>query len=414
MTMRASTNLGFLLKVYIIVGSIVIVTLALLYNHTLIRKMQKESVDVTRLFSRFIAIELPHVKDQGRFEFIREVLAATTVPYILTDANGRPMIWSGINVPPVGDEEFTRLLDFDPLNPSDEQLEQVLRKAQQFDRINEPILIESETLTLVLHFGPSKLSGELARAPYVQLGVLVIFVLFGFLGFRAMKVGEQRSIWVGLAKETAHQLGTPISSIMGWTSHMKDECANTEASNRMKEIVEEIATDISRLSMISDRFSKIGSTPKLEYQKITPIIEETVGYFERRRPSLKMNSTFTIEIEELPFIRCSKELLGWVFENLIKNSLDAIAEKEGRIHIKGRVDKKEKRVVITFTDDGKGMNPNIRKRIFSPGFTTKDRGWGLGLALVKRIVEDYHKGSIKVANTQPNKGTTFQITFPID
>jgi signal transduction histidine kinase len=412
--MRAPTNLSFLLKVYIIVGSIVIVTLALYYNHTLIKKMQEESVNVTRLFSRFIALAIPDVKDQGRYDFIGEVLAATTVPYILTDATGRPMIWSGIDIPPIPDEEYSRLLDFDPLDPNDEMLERVLRRAEQFDRNNEPILIESESLTLVLHFGPSKLSNELARAPYVQLGVLILFVLFGFLGFRTMKVSEQRSIWVGLAKETAHQLGTPISSIMGWVSHMKDECVNTDVSDRMKEIVEEVSTDIGRLSMISDRFSKIGSRPKLEYQKITPIIEETVSYFERRRPSLKMNSTFTIDIEELPFIRCSKELLGWVFENLIKNSLDAIAEEDGRIHIKGRMDRREKRVVITFTDNGKGMSPNIKNQIFSPGFTTKDRGWGLGLALAKRIVEEYHRGTIKVTSTQPNKGTTFQITFRVD
>ncbi|HER43075.1 MAG TPA: HAMP domain-containing histidine kinase [Candidatus Eisenbacteria bacterium] len=412
--MRAPKNLSFLLKIYIIAGSIVIVSLAIYYNHTLITRMQEESVNVTRLFSRFIAIELPHVKDQGRFEFIGEVLAATAVPYILTDAAGRPMIWSGIDVPPVSDGEYSRLLDFDPLDPNDALLERVLRKAQQFDRMNEPILIESESLVLILHFGPSKLSRELARAPYVQLGVLVLFVLFGFIGFRAMKVGEQRSIWVGLAKETAHQLGTPISSIMGWVSHMKDECASTDASERMKEIVEEVSTDVGRLSMISDRFSKIGSRPKLEYQKIAPIIEETVGYFERRRPSLKMNSTFTIDMEELPFIRCSKELLGWVFENLIKNSLDAIAEEGGKIHIKGRMDRREKRVVITFTDNGRGMNSYVKHRIFSPGFTTKERGWGLGLALVKRIVEEYHRGTIKVAGTQPNKGTTFQITFPID
>jgi NtrC-family two-component system sensor histidine kinase KinB len=411
--MRAPTNLSFLLKVYIIVGSIVIVTLALYYNHTLIMRMEEESVNVTRLFSRFIAIELPHVKEQGRDEFIREVMAAA-VPYILTDATGRPMIWSGIDLPQVGDDEYSRLLDFDPLNPNDKLLERVLHKAQQFDRNNEPILIETEKLTFVLHFGPSKLSSELARAPYVQLGVLVLFVLFGFLGFRAMKVGEQRSIWVGLAKETAHQLGTPISSIMGWVSHMKAECGNTDVSDRMKEIVEEVSTDISRLSMISDRFSKIGSKPRLEYQKITPIIEETVAYFERRRPSLEIHSTITIEMEELPFIRCSKELIGWIFENLIKNSLDAIAEEDGRIHIKGVVDRKEKRIIITFADNGKGMSPTIKNRIFSPGFTTKNRGWGLGLALVKRIVEEYHKGSIKVTSTQPNKGTTFQITFPVD
>lgn len=412
--MRAPTNLSFLLKVYIIVGSIAIVTFAFYYNHTLIKRMQEESVNVTRLFSRFMALELPHVKDQNRYEFIREELAVATVPYILTDVTGRPMIWSGIDLPQVGYDEYSRLLDFDPLNPNDELLERVLRKVQQFDRSNEPVLIESEALTLLLHFGPSKLSRDLARAPNVQLGALVLFVLFGFLGFRAMMVGEQRLLWVGLAKETAHQLGTPISSIMGWVSHMKTECGNPDVSDRMKEIVEEMSTDIGRLGMISDRFSKIGSKPKLEYQEIAPIIEETVGYFKRRRPSLKINSTITIEMKELPLIRCSKELIGWVFENLIKNSLDAIAEEGGRIHIKGGVDRKEQRVVITFTDNGKGMSPNIKNRIFSPGFTTKNRGWGLGLALVKRIVEEYHRGSIKVTSTQPNKGTTFQITFPVD
>ena len=154
---------------------------------------------------------------------------------------------------------------------------------------------------------------------------------------------------------------------------MNEECGNTDASGRMKEIVEEVSTDIGRLSMISDRFSKIGSAPKLEYQKITPIIEETVGYFERRRPSLEINSTITIEMEELPLIRCSKELIGWVFENLIKNSLDAIAENEGRIHIKGGVNRKEKRIVITFADNGKAQTSRIG---YSPPASRRRTGGG--------------------------------------
>ena len=194
---------------------------------------------------------------------------------------------------------------------------------------------------------------------------------------------------------------------------IQSECVSTSVSDKMQQAVDEISTDIGRLRMISDRFSKIGSMPRLEYQKLTPIIEETVGYFERRRPALRINSTISIEMEEFPLIRCSKELLGWVFENLIKNSLDAIADNEGRINIKGWMDQGENSVVITFSDNGKGMSSKIRNQIFSPGFTTKRRGWGLGLALVKRIVEEYHKGSIKVTHTQPDKGTTFQIEFPV-
>jgi signal transduction histidine kinase len=412
--MRAPRNLSFLLKIYIIVGSIILVTLAIYYNNTLIGRMQEQSMNTTRLFSQFLAIEMKSVRDENRGDFIRDIQDVITVPYVLTDIPGRPMAWQGIGVPQFSDDEYTRLLDFDPEDPQDEVIEEILRKAEQFDRINEPILIESESLSFILHFGSSRLSRELAIAPYIQLVVLALFVLFGFLGFRAMKYGEQRAIWVGLAKETAHQLGTPLSSIMGWISHIKAECRDTGVSEKMHTAVEEISADISRLTMISDRFSKIGSMPRLEYQEITPIIEDTVDYFERRRPTLKINSTITVEIDELPLVRCSRELLGWVFENLIKNSLDAIADKEGKINIKGTLDRREKRIAITFSDDGKGMSAAVKSRIFSPGFTTKDRGWGLGLALVKRIVEEYHRGSIKVVYTHPNKGTTFQLLFPID
>jgi signal transduction histidine kinase len=411
--MRSPRNLSFLLKIYLIVGTVILVTVAIYYNNTLIRRMQEQSVSTTRLFSRFIAIELREVTDRNRYDFIHEVRGAITVPYILTDSMGRPMVWNGIGVSQIGDDEFTRLIDFNPLNPNDELLERVLRKAEQFDHINDPILIESGDMSLVLHFGPSKLSRELAIAPYIQIAVLVLFVLFGFLGFRAMKIGEQRSIWVGMSKETAHQLGTPLSSIMGWITMMQSECASADVSEKMHQAVEEMSTDIGRLRMITDRFSKIGSTPQLEYQKLAPIIEETVDYFERRRPALKINSTISVEMDELPLVRCSKELLGWVFENLIKNSLDAIADKEGRINITGKMDQSEKSVVIVFSDNGKGMSSKIRNQIFSPGFTTKSRGWGLGLALVKRIVEEYHNGSIRVTHTQPNKGTTFQIEFPV-
>jgi hypothetical protein len=238
-------------------------------------------------------------------------------------------------------------------------------------------------------------------------------MLFGFLGFRAVKIGEQRSIWVGMAKETAHQLGTPLSSIMGWLSLIRDEMS-AGSSKKLASAIEEISIDIDRLSRISARFSKIGSAPKLEFHELVAIVEEAVAYFERRRPSLKIKSTITTEFEELPLIRCSRELIGWVLENMVKNALDAIAEDEGKIHIQGRMNEREKRVEILFSDNGKGMSPGVRKRIFSPGFTTKNRGWGLGLSLVKRIVEEMHGGSIKVLQTQPGKGTTFLITFPVD
>jgi two-component sensor histidine kinase len=412
--MRAPKNLPFLLKVYFIVGGVVLVTLALYYNSTLIRRMQAQAESTTRLFSRFIAIELRDVTDASRRNFIREVRNAINLPFVMTDAEGRPMVWNEIGIPMVSEDEYGRIQKFNPSAPNDPMLERILMKALHFDRVNEPVQIETEDISFVIHYGPSKLARELAVAPYILFAVFILFVLFGFLGFRAMKIGEQHSIWVGMAKETAHQLGTPLSSIMGWIEMVREEVKDTSCSDRLSLAIEETATDVDRLSKISARFSKIGSAPKLEYQELAPVIEETVDYFERRRPSLKIHSTITVELEELPLIRCSRDLLGWVFENLIKNSLDAIADEGGKINIIGRTNRREGRVEITFSDNGKGMSPSMRKRIFSPGFTTKSRGWGLGLALVKRIVEEIHHGTIKVLHTQSGVGTAFLITIPID
>lgn len=415
MNIRAPRNLPFLLKVYFILGGVILVTLALYYNNTLIRRMRAQSDNTTQLFSRFIAIELTKVEEVNRQDFIGDVINTIDIPIVITDPGGRPVLWNiQTGIPQVRDDEYTRTIDFDPANPTDHVMGRALRKAQAFDRVNDPIKIPSGKVHITIHYGASALTNELTVAPYVQVAVFVLFMLFGFLGFRAMKIGEQRSVWVGMAKETAHQLGTPLSSIMGWITMIRDGVKEGGDSQKLTEAVEEAAADVDRLSKISARFSKIGSKPKLEYHELTPIIEDTVDYFERRRPALKIHSTITVDVEELPLVRCSTDLVGWVFENLIKNSLDAIASDGGKINIKGRVSRNEGRVEITFSDNGRGMNQSVKNRIFTPGFTTKERGWGLGLALTKRIIEEIHRGSIKVLHTQPGKGTAFLITFPVD
>jgi signal transduction histidine kinase len=413
--MRAPRDFPFLLKVYIIAGSVIVVAFALVYNNGIIKKMSAQSAQTTSQYARFIGLQIDRLDDRGSVEFIRETLRDLNAPFIITDPAGRPMIWNQqTGIPPLGPEDYQRLIKYSPDAPNDPLLEKVQRKATAYDRVNEPVSIESEKLRAMLHYGPSSLSRELAVAQYVQIGVFVVFVLFGFLGFRAVKSGEQRSIWVGMAKETAHQLGTPLSSIMGWIAMIREELAASRGSEKLSMAIDEVETDVDRLSRISARFSKIGSAPKLELRELAPIVDETVRYFERRRPSLKINSTITTESDELPLIRCSAELVSWVLENLIKNSLDAISGDEGKIHIQCRMNERDRRVEILFSDNGKGMSPGVRKRVFSPGFTTKSRGWGLGLSLAKRIVEDIHGGTIKVLESQPGKGTTFLITFPVD
>ncbi|MBN2070508.1 MAG: HAMP domain-containing histidine kinase [Candidatus Krumholzibacteriota bacterium] len=413
LNIRTSRNLPFLLKVYFIAGTVLLVSAALLYNNSLMKRMTAQAESTASLFSRFIGISLLQAENEANRNFFREIRSSISLPYILTDTMGRPFIWNDIGMDDIGDIEWQRCVDFNPLQPNDEILLDVYNKAMEFDRINDPIIVEGKEFRLVVHHGPSKLTRELQYAPYIQFVVILIFILLGFFGFRTVKTGEQRSIWVGMAKETAHQLGTPLSSVMGWLEIIKDQAEKSGCDGRISSAAQEATADVDRLSKISSRFGKIGSMPDLEYQKLAPIIEETVEYFERRRPALKIDSTISVEMDELPLIRCSHDLVGWVFENLIKNSLDAMVGQEGKINIAARMNKDENRVEVTFSDNGRGMSSSLKKRIFSPGITTKKRGWGLGLALVKRIVEDIHDGTINVIYTHPGKGTVFMITFPV-
>jgi signal transduction histidine kinase len=230
-------------------------------------------------------------------------------------------------------------------------------------------------------------------------------------GFRYLKISEQRSIWVGMAKETAHQLGTPLSALLGWVQLIKDRVA----SGRYEEVepsIQEMEIDLNRFSKISERFSKIGSRPELKKVELTEILRRTVSYFHRRLPRLKSDSTLSLDLTECPAIEGNEELLEWVFENLIKNGLDALGEGGGKIEIRTAYPQSKRSVEVYVKDTGKGIPASHREQIFRPGFTTKKRGWGLGLALTRRIVEEYHKGSLKLLESRPGRGTTFVVKLP--
>jgi hypothetical protein len=227
-----------------------------------------------------------------------------------------------------------------------------------------------------------------------------------------LKLGEQRSIWVGMAKETAHQLGTPLSALLGWTQLLKD-MAGEGKYDQLESSLREMEVDLSRLSKVTERFSKIGSRPELKTVDLMPMLERTVSYFHRRLPRLETNSTIVLESRECPPIRGNEELLEWVFENLIKNGLDALGDREGKIEISAGTGKSGRVVEVFVKDTGKGIAAGHRQHIFRPGFTTKQRGWGLGLALTRRIVEDYHNGALRLLDSRPGKGTTFVVRLPV-
>jgi len=252
----------------------------------------------------------------------------------------------------------------------------------------------------------SKLYYRIKLFPFVQLLFLTTFILFGYYLFSTARKAEQNRVWAGMAKETAHQLGTPISAILGWIEHLKETTAgNTE----QQEIVSELRNDVTRLELIADRFSKIGSKPELEKINLIEELNNCRIYMERRA-SRKISFDFPDQNEPAIYANINSHLFDWVIENILRNALDAMGES-GSIQVV--ILQEDNKAVINLTDSGKGIPTNKFKKVFEPGYTTKKRGWGLGLSLAKRIIEDYHSGKIYVKNSKPNEGTTFTIQLPL-
>ncbi len=248
-------------------------------------------------------------------------------------------------------------------------------------------------------FDESLLLNRLTVYPYIQMGVVMLFVLIAIFALLSFKKTEQNRVWVGLSKETAHQLGTPISSLMAWTELLKDKYDD--------ELIAEMEKDVDRLQMVAERFSKIGSMPEPVQADMVGVLDGVIDYVEHRSPA---TVSFVRDFPNPPVnARVNASLFGWVIENICKNAVDAMSGK-GTLTIKLTEDKNY--VVIDVTDTGKGIAKNSWRSVFDPGYTTKERGWGLGLSLAKRIVTEYHKGRIYVAHSELGRGTTFRIEIP--
>jgi signal transduction histidine kinase len=312
------------------------------------------------------------------------------------------------------DEDLEMLMNMDINNPPTPKLRKLVELYRDFDKTNPPIPIQvvgAGNTDSYVHFGPSALQRELRYMPFVLLGIFLIFMAVAIQGLRYLKLSEQRSIWVGMARETAHQLGTPLSAMLGWTQVLRDH-GTERGDETMVHYVSEMEVDLSRLQKITERFSKIGATPELVVVDLKPALERTVAYFHKRLPTLKSTSTLGFSSEGDVRVRGNEELLEWVFENLVKNAIDALGESGGRIDIAARRPSGDGWVEVTVRDTGRGIPGALRDLVFRPGFTTKRRGWGLGLALARRIVEEYHGGTIRLAESKAGKGTTFQVRLP--
>lgn len=301
------------------------------------------------------------------------------IPFILVDEDGQ--IKGSNNLDPKKENDQKYLAD---------QLK--IMKAQ-----NQPILVPYLGKTDYIYYRDSDLLNKLTYYPLALLLILFLFLAVIYLFYSSNKAAETNKLWTGMAKETAHQIGTPLSSLLGWIAILKMEKVD-------ETYIEEIEKDVKRLNTIANRFSKIGSVPELKKENIVEITKQAFDYLESRS-SKQITFTFSKSNTEI-YTQLNTELFGWVIENLIKNAIDAML---GKGELKLDIETKQKKVKITVSDTGKGMPKKLFKQIFKPGFTTKKRGWGLGLSLSKRIIEDYHNGKILVQKSEIGKGTSFQI-----
>ena len=283
--------------------------------------------------------------------------------------------------------------------------EALLARAAEMDRDREPIRVEfAPGQTQLVHYGESDLARLIRAFPAVQLAVVGLFVLVGYLGFSYVRRSEQSMLWVGMAKEAAHQLGTPLSSMIGWIELLRlGDAAAPEA------VADELEEDVVRLKRVADRFEKIGSRPALEPQPLAPLLDDVAGYMRRRLPRSGAAVSLTVEAPPEAGARLNPELFEWVVENLLKNALDAMEGRGGSIAIRARTE--GPLAIVEVEDTGKGMDRSTARHVFRPGFSTKRRGWGLGLSLSRRIVEAYHGGKLEVVASRPGVGTTFRITL---
>lgn len=317
------------------------------------------------------------------------------IPVILTDDDGNILDHRNFDLPEPIDSADTYYIS--PVN----ELYLRHKLADLAGRHNVIHIIISADNLQHLYYDDSKLLRRLSYYPYVQLLVMLAFIAVVYFAVSSTKRAEQNKVWVGLSKETAHQLGTPISSLMAWTEILKDSGADPE-------MVGEMNKDVNRLSTIASRFSKIGSQPQMERDDLNEVVFRAASYMKTR---ISSRINLSVELCDAPLpVSLSAPLLEWVMENLIKNAVDAM---EGTGSITVATSAAGGKARVTVTDTGKGIPRKNQKTVFNPGFTTKKRGWGLGLTLAKRIVEQYHKGRIFVAWSEPGKGTSFEIDLPL-
>ncbi|MCH6234627.1 sensor histidine kinase [Cognataquiflexum rubidum] len=373
------------IKWLIFISSVVISFGSIYYTNILVEELKEREKRQIELLARALEYASSASIDTDNLSFITQEIITqnNSIPVIVVNSDGDPVDHKNIS--------FKK-------DANQEEIDKVLRaELVQMKAEYEPIVSEDS----LIYYRNSELLTSLRYYPYVQLSVILVFGVLAYAVFNQSKVAEQNRVWAGLTKETAHQLGTPIASLMAWMDYLK----NSPIWEENKEVIQEMDKDVVKLRMVTERFSSIGSKPSIQLENVFLVVDEAINYL-RPRISTKVDiqvNGYADNIEAM----LNKPLFEWVIENIVKNAVDAM-KGQGSISI-DIVKESEKFVFVDITDNGKGMEKGMFKKVFNPGFTTRKRGWGLGLTLAKRIIEGYHKGKVYVKHSELGVGTTFRI-----
>jgi len=389
------------IKVVLTLFGLGIIASVLLYTKAIVDELIANERRTVELYSNLLKRSYLATTDEDILFYVDLTYSSIHFPVILTDRSEKPVY-------PY--QQFILNVDLDSTMPVQRQRDVLQAMINEMKQEYPPFEITDPNGKVVqkVFYANSAIVARLKYMPYVEIMIVTAFIIIGYVAFSTIKRNEESNIWVGMAKEAAHQLGTPLSSMLAWLDILR---MNDSDGAMVRSTADEMSRDVERLNVIANRFSKIGSKPKLEHVVVANVIEDVVRYFESRLPNLGRKVVLQRDLDASITCELSVDLFEWVIENLIKNAAEAIERQDGAIEITAWKRLKGG-VVITVRDNGKGMSAQVRKNVFEPGYTTKKRGWGLGLSLSRRIIEDYHNGKIFVKETAPGQGTTFQIELP--
>ncbi|MEY3385387.1 MAG: hypothetical protein RIR53_198 [Bacteroidota bacterium] len=389
------------LKVLLTLLGLAIIGVVLYVTKTIVDELAANERRTVELYAKLLARFYEKASDEELLYYIDQTNASIHFPVILTGSDAQPVY-------PY--QQFMINVDLDSTLSIEQQKAWLVAYIEEMRKDYPPFEIKGPDgkVMQLIFYANSSVVRELRYVPFVEISLVAAFILISYVSFSTIRRNEESNVWVGMAKEAAHQLGTPLSSLLAWLELLR---INKDSPSEVVSTADQMQQDVERLNVIANRFAKIGAMPSKHKVRVADVLEHACRYFETRLPILGKRILLVREYDETLEASLNEELFEWVIENLIKNAVDALDRHDGVIEL--RLARRPRGgIIVTVKDNGKGMSRKVASKVFQTGFTTKTRGWGLGLSLSKRIIEDYHGGRLTIQQTQPGVGTTFAVEVP--